>query len=714
MVGPVSGRDEGPKVHAAGVRPAAEVITPDEDGGAAALWDYFSMIHRHRWAAALVFVLVAGWGVYSTLSETPVYSSTPALLEIVSDSGGVTTVRDVFERQAVTAQHFETQMNLIGSEGVLQAAYDSDPEFAAHMSFDECRSGLDVSGVRNSFLVRVRFRSPHAAINAKFANAVARTFIESSRAQREERNSRASVELDRRREEAARAFEEADLALEEFRNRAGVPDVRAEKTKLDEQLSRLEEQRDAAALEVIQRGRLRDEFEKAREAGQPSQIAEVQEDPIFQVLDRALIEAEEAEARARSTLVNADAAGAETRRARDRRDERVEAIYGKAVRAHETARDAMEKITALCDQRRKSQERLGALLVEQSRLEATRERRHMEVEAVAARAGEVQGAQGFDLSPAVLWEEARASMSPISPRPVRDIAGTTVLALLLALGAVVVLEQFNDSIVRPEEARRVTGLPVLGMLPKIEVSEVAPDLATLRDPTCGMAEAIRIIRTGILFSPGGGRAVRRILVTSAEMGEGKTLTSTNLAVAMAQAGQKTLLVDCDLRNPRLHKVFSFENRSGLTNIFSNGSLTAPSHRIEGANYGLDLVTSGPMPPNPAELVGGERMAEYFRNASTDYDCVVIDSPPAGPVSDPALLSRQVDGVILVLELGKTSMRALRRAHDHLSKVGAPMLGIVLNGVRLNPRGYYYYYSRYGYVAGGGRSATTPTMGNGKA
>jgi capsular exopolysaccharide synthesis family protein len=175
-----------------------------------------------------------------------------------------------------------------------------------------------------------------------------------------------------------------------------------------------------------------------------------------------------------------------------------------------------------------------------------------------------------------------------------------------------------------------------------------------------------------------------------------------------------MLVDCDLRNPRLHKVFSLDNRNGLTQIFSNGTMRAHSHRIEGQGFGLDLVTSGPIPPNPAELVGGERMASWIQQSASEYDCLIIDSPPSGPVSDPALLSRHVDGVILVLELGKTSMRALRRAHDHLSKVGAPMLGIVLNGVRLNPRGYYYYYSRYGYVAGGGRPAAGAGNGSVKS
>ena len=169
---------------------------------------------------------------------------------------------------------------------------------------------------------------------------------------------------------------------------------------------------------------------------------------------------------------------------------------------------------------------------------------------------------------------------------------------------------------------------------------------------------------------------------------------SSIAAAFAQTGQRTLLVDCDLRSPRIHKVFGLENTEGLSHILANGRVLPPGVQVGKGDLDLDVIPSGPQPPNPAEFLGGERMAEFLEKASGQYDRVVLDSPPAGPVSDPVLLARQCDGVILMVRLGSTSIRAIRRACEHLAQVGAPLLGVVLNGVTMG--GGYYHYQGYGY------------------
>ncbi len=699
------GAARGGPVGGAGSGPVAE------ESAGRGVADYLWLLHRHRWAALGVFLAVAGWGAYDSLTETPVYRSTPAVLEIVSEVSGVTTMTDVLDRQVVSAQHLETQMNLLRSERVLRTAYESDGAFAARLGYDAFVAGVSTAAVRNSFLVHVRFESPVAELNDDAANAVAGSFIRIVRGMRESRNSSASAEFDRRAEVARERLGAADTALDDFRRRAGTTDVRSEKVKLDGQVASLEQRLDEKVLARVEAERAWEEAKAAEGQGQPWALLDVTADTRFAAVDRALAEKEQAlrVARTGATEGNRTVAAIEDEIGilKRERDEAVAAVHGRIRRTHEAAAREEQRLRELVDGRRTEQARLGGLLVEQFSLEAAQERCRAEVEEISRRASEVQGATGFDLSPALLWEEARESRTPVRPRHTRDIAGAVLLALFLAAAAVLLLDQFDDAVIHPEVARRVTGLPVLGMLPRVNLGGASADLVSLRDPSSGMAEAIRIIRTGILFAPEGSRERRIILVTSAEMGEGKTLTSTNLAIAMAQAGHRTLLVDCDLRNPRVHRVFSVDNSAGLTSIFSNGQHRPPAHDVAGAGSTLRVTPSGPRPPNPAELVGGPRMAAWLEDAAREYDRVIIDSPPAGPVSDPALLARLVDGVVLVLELGRTSQRALRRAHEHLAKVDAPVLGIVLNGVHMNPRGYYYYYGRYGY---GGDRASKPAEG----
>jgi len=218
------------------------------------------------------------------------------------------------------------------------------------------------------------------------------------------------------------------------------------------------------------------------------------------------------------------------------------------------------------------------------------------------------------------------------------------------------------------------------------------------DPRSAASEAYRTLRTNIQFA-GLDQPCRCIVVTSATAGEGKTTSVANFGVVAAQAGSRVCLVDSDLRRPSLHRVFGFDNTHGLTTALVEGSSLAEVARPTRVPN-LSLVTSGPLPPNPAELVGSKRMRELLEGATSAFDLVLCDSPPVIAVADGVALSAQCDGVILIVRVGVVSHDVIRRAAEQIEAVKGKILGVLLNDVNLDRDGYHYTYYRY-YQASGG-------------
>lgn len=218
------------------------------------------------------------------------------------------------------------------------------------------------------------------------------------------------------------------------------------------------------------------------------------------------------------------------------------------------------------------------------------------------------------------------------------------------------------------------------------------NLVTQNDPKNPAAEAYRVIRTGIQFAQ-AGKELQTIALTSCTPNEGKSTTIANLAVVLTQAGKSVLLIDCDMRNPTVHKNFNLSNKVGLSSCISMG--TALSDAVQKTSIeGLYALTGGVIPPNPSELLGSERMLELLQEAREIYDYVLIDLPPVLPVADALVLGAVVDGVVMVIDSGEVKVDLARDVKKQLQHAGANILGVVLNKVRSEHHGYgygYYYY-----------------------
>ena len=296
---------------------------------------------------------------------------------------------------------------------------------------------------------------------------------------------------------------------------------------------------------------------------------------------------------------------------------------------------------------------------------------------------------------------AEGSAKLVKPNKPVIYLTTAVAALLLAAALAYVLEFLDDSVKSREDFDRLVRLPFLGYVPHLkEVAGVSRDLTVARGRTGSPeVESFRAIRTGIQFSR-TDRDVRMFLVTSAGPGEGKTTVSVNIACAFAGGKGRVLLIDADLRRARVHTALGIHSDRGLTNVLV-GESTLDDAVQKSSVEGLDVLAAGPIPPNPAEVLGSERMQEVLKEAAGRWDRVIVDSPPLVAVTDPALLAKYVDAVFLVISIGKTSIRSIQRARETLAGVGCPIHGAVLNNADLRLSGYAESYGGYGYGYGYG-------------
>ncbi len=291
----------------------------------------------------------------------------------------------------------------------------------------------------------------------------------------------------------------------------------------------------------------------------------------------------------------------------------------------------------------------------------------------------------------IVAEPAEVPLYPIAPRPLLNTLLAVVAGGVLTLGIAFLIEHLDDTVKNPEDVDQTVGISTLGAIARINVSTNGQRLITAVHPKSPISEAYRVLRTNIQFSSFDS-PLSTLLVTSANPLEGKSVTVANLGVVIAQAGLSVIMVDTDLRRPVLHEIFDLPNTVGLTNVLLHQDPVPDRHLQTTRIANLQVLTSGPLPPNPSELLGSARMRRLIQHLQERADIVIFDSPPMLAVTDAAVIASMVDGALLVIEASTTRREAIRRAKENLNKVGANILGVALNKLSANKAaGYYYYY-----------------------
>lgn len=712
---------------------------------------YIAILRKHLVLLLVSAGLVVAAGVAYLSQQVPVYEASATLLVSMPVRSAM-GARDVGDPFAISRQKLNTEMYLLRDDKELansviaKLGQDGVDVAAGGYTDASLRSSVRVDFVSGTDLVGFSLTGPDAATLPQACNAYAAAYKRKA-----ERESQASYKVQVSHfEEAVKrtktAVDAAEGALSTFRREHSEVDwvlrenaYSARARSLEQMLPKLQDERRSAAtsrqvilaalersgVEALERDGVYDLVMNS-DAGDALSDALVRDEVIVALpfvetnaeVVRLLDEERAAARRDRELELRGDkpesgarvAARDEETQARRGRGRKIVQILRKQLVDYDDLDRRVEALEASQAEVREQEMEMNRVLARFDDLGEARDRAQRDYDEAKGRLVDFTsvyvketGQDDDDLGLRIEIRTAAESARQIAPQKGVILGLTAFAAIAISLGLVLLFEYLDDTIKSKEDFDRYVGLPFLGFVPHIDDADSDNrDLAADAKPGTPIAESFRAIRTSLLFSRGGA-AVRTILVTSAGPGEGKTTVSTNLAATLAKNKGPVLLIDADLRRPRVAKALGLENSKGLTNCLigeaSLDDVVMPT-RVEG----LFVLSSGPIPPNPAELLHGERMAALLTEAREKYDRVVIDSPPVVAVTDARVLASQVDGLYVVISMGKTSRRVIHRALDSITSIGFEVHGAILNNLH-SPTGRYgyYYYRDYAYGKGYYRS-----------
>jgi len=710
-----------------------------QDGDAIDLRAYWRVIVRRRWVIASVFAAAVILTLLVTLRQTKIYAATATLI-IDLNAPRVLNNKDVQEvvdsgtgGYWYSKEYYETQYKVITSRAVAQRVIDKlqlarDLRFLGLDSIkdekkvEEALAKVDpalvlgdrvkVLPVKDSRVVRIEVEDRDRTWAATIANAVAEAYITDNLSVRSSMTQGASAwletqladletKLSKSADDLFKFKQANDIVATSWEDRQGMVSQRL--VAVNDALTRARVQKAWLESRNEQIVGLADALANGDPAAEAfallNQSRTVQELKI-RYFD-ARVECADMKARYLDDHPKLTACEAKAREARDGLAREVRTILDGARREYQEAVQTERKLSQLFAETKTDAFGLNQHEKAYLELKRTHDNNQRLYEMVLQRLKETGVTGMMQMSNVRILDRAEPPEGPASPRPSRNLALAVLLGLVGGVGLAFLLETLDASITTREQVEERLGLPFLGIIPRIEAAkDQTPELAVVSAPTSAAAECLRSIRTNLLFmSP--ERPLKTILVTSSGPGEGKTTTAAALAATMAGGGSRVLLVDADMRRPRVHKVFGLEGRTGLSSLIVGDGTLAQAVVTTGIPN-LDVLPCGPVPPNPAELLHTTAFAILLREMIGSYDRVLIDSPPAGVVADAIVISTQVDGTLMVLKAGKTSRDAAGRTARSLQNVKARMFGAVLNDLDLEDQRYaqYYYYYRSGYYRDG--------------
>lgn len=710
------------------------------------------MVRKH-WATALATAIAISVSMaFYTLGQTKIYESTATIhfdpnpprplggkMETVVDlgSGPVWDTREYYETQYQIIQSMRVSQAVVAELGLQRDAafiYNLPKEapvpkmgaITEEQAADVLRGRLKVEPVKGSRLAAVRLQDANPERAARVLATVVDTYVKQNIDIAVEATVQANTWLNEQMNKLKVDLEGSEMALHDYKKSndllgAAFDDrsnmLREQMAQLNQILTNVR----AKQKEVQSR---RDQVAKVK-VEDPSELpaSELLQSALLQQLRSQYIEAK----RQRESLIRAGKGPNydEVKAADGRLEETKRAILtevrnikGALDRDLAGARQQEGGLKALFDQANKEALELNLLEIEYNRLRRSKDNNEKLFSMLLERTKESDLARMLNVNNVRVLDRPRVPRYPIRPNTVLNIGVGILIGILLGVGAAMGRAMLDRTIKTPGDVEQVLGVSFLGLIPEFEGKGLKETYAATKHhrrarmtqpglnrelivhemPTSGIAEASRSIRTNILFTA-PDKPYKVILITSAAMGEGKTTVACCIAIAMAQTGKRVVLVDCDLRRPRLHRIFKKPSETGLTAALVEDVQEEHTEETEIPN--LSVYVAGPHPPNPAELLQSERFKAVLKRLSSKFDYVILDSPPVLAVTDAAVLSTLVDGVVMVTRAFQTRKELAQHAVRRLTDVGAHVAGVVLNAVNLTKDEYkysYQYYRRGGYYA----------------
>ncbi len=726
---------------------------------------YLHILNKRKWLVlASVLTLVAGAAV-QTYTTTPMYTST-AQVQIDVEAPNVLPYQDIAQVQPLyydTESYSRTQHRILGSKAlasrvVTKLKLDQDKSFNASTSpgvlrelapkmtnlvfglipgqrrrtsapavKDEGRSlsddnlayrllgGLSVEPDRGSRIVDVSYSSHDPALSQRIVNCLAQEYIELNFETRYKAAMMATEFLDKELEQLKIRVERSDEALLSYAREHGIVGEASEKENIVlQKLASLNEELTKVQADLITKAV---QFEATRGASVQNFPENLKTTPITEIetrLSRSNQELASLMARYGQDWPEVAQKQREIFELDDQLVVQKQKALVKVRSDYELAQNHYRTISMALEDQKQLANKLNQDSIQFNILKREVDSNKQLYEGLLQRLKEASVSAGLRSSNIHIVQQGDYPQGASGPRHARNVFLGLLIGLVLGIGFALAIDYFDNTVKTPDEVERYVALPSLGIIPAIDdlkgrkrkllPSGNGPEEALVSPyvmPGAAVWEAYRSLRTSILLSH-SGNPPRKILVTSALPGEGKTTTAINTAIVLSQTGARTLLIDLDMRKPEIGRKFGLNGHQGMS-IFLSGNSDLSSQIVESPYANLFLIPAGPQPPNPAELVGSARWHKALGLLSEYFEYVVIDSPPILSVADPVILSTKVDGVVLVVLAAKTAREAVKKAKASLQNVGATILGAMINNVDLHNASYSYYYRHYyGYGYGYGR------------
>jgi len=570
---------------------------------------------------------------------------------------------------------------------------------------DQFLSKLKVEPIRNSRLVKVHFDSNYPELSAKVPNTLAVTYIQQSVESRFIATEQVKEWLTKQLEDLKAKVERADEALQAFGSKHDIISLEEKEnvtmqrlTELNEVLTKAESER--MAKEALYRQTKDKHFDA---------LPSILENKLVMDLKQAYIQLEAQYMKLSETFKPEYPEMVRLKNQMQSIQRRMDVETNKIIAGIKNDYESNLRRESLIRQAFEQQKAKVMEMKEQgiqyNILKREADTNKELYKGLLQRMKEAGVSAGLTVSNIQVVDQAEIPTGSYKPNKKLNLLLAAVVGLFLGIGLAFFFEYLDNTVKSPEDVEQLIRLPSFGMVPEISYerkkrlakASYPVELVTHGHPKSILSEAYRNIRTSILLSF-SEKPPKKIVITSPNPSEGKTTTVINTAIALSQTGAQVLIIDGDMRHPRIHKIFNEENGAGLSNFLSgNSPLDSIIKKTEVPN--LYYIPSGPIPPNPSELIGSKLFKVMMDSLGKKFDHIVLDSPPALGFADSVILSTTVDGVILVVLGGKTPRETLQRAKEVLHQVNAKILGVVINRVDIHRSGYGYYYYRYHYYYG---------------
>jgi exopolysaccharide transport family protein len=730
-------------------RSAGPPFYPDLPSRDSALSEYLRILIKRRWivitCSAAIFSVVA----IATLRMTPIYEAHGTIEVNKPDASlnfqnSTTFSLDYYDPTELETEIRILQSDLLALQVIRELNLDRRPEFGGNVPLpsssldlapdplqaDPARASALLAGFKgnlrvaldpSSRIIEVYYRSPDPQMAATIVNTLMQTYVDNNIKSRFESTMQASDWLQKQLVDMQMKVESSQEKLVRYQKEHEILGMDEKQNITTAKLDELNKELTAAESERMDK----EAFYRLVESGDPDAIASTAGttgaqgagvQSASQLLDS--LRAKQADLKIQVADLSTQFGPSYPKIAQlnsqlKEVDFQIQAemkkVVGKVRGQYMTSLQRENMLRDALDKQKQEANRLNESAIEYNILKRDADTYRTLYEGLLQKLKEAGVSAGLRANNFHIVDSARPLTSPIEPNIKRNLGYGALLGLATAIGLAFLLEGLDNTIRTTEQAQLISGLAPLGMIPlgskaarngasskrlAIASSKEAVELVTQVRPQSQMAESYRALRTSLLLS-NLGAPPKVIMVTSALPQEGKTTTSINCSVVLAQKGVRVLLIDADLRRPSIHKTLGMGPRSGLTNVLTGSATLEQVISRSPILPNLHVLPAGTPPPNPAELLASPNMRDVLAQLREQYDHIVVDTPPSLSVTDAVVLSQRADAVVLVIRSGQTTRQALRRAREILARVNAKVVGVLLNAVDLSSPDYYYYYEYQG-------------------